>query len=313
MVGINSQINTGDTEDATDLNKVNVLVCTAAKFDSLTRNRPFLSSIATKLRAILLDEVHSIGEPRGAITEALLARLSMAGGNARIIGVSATIGNQEDIVSWFSKVTNSRSTSFHRFDDKNRAVPLRRHTLPFPTQKMNAYQFENSLNTHLPRIIDKYSAGLPTLVFCSTRKSAEACAVHLSRSRSTQKERADIFTDSKLNDLVSKGIAYHHAGLKFEDRRAIEFEFTSGKIKILCATSTLAVGVNLPAHLVIIKGTKQYVETGYQEYSQMDIQQMMGRAGRPQFDKFGVAVILTSEDQKALYERQPKFPIIESQ
>jgi replicative superfamily II helicase len=70
----------------------------------------------------------------------------------------------------------------------------------------------------------------------------------------------------------------------------------------LGSTSTLAVGVNLPAHLIIIKGTNHYINGKYEEYSDLDIMQMMGRAGRPQFDDSGVAVILTSNEKKRKYE-----------
>ena len=48
------------------------------------------------------------------------------------------------------------------------------------------------------------------------------------------------------------------------------------------STSTLAMGVNLPVHLVIIKSTQRYVMGSYQEYSETQILQMIGRAGRPQ-------------------------------
>jgi ATP-dependent DNA helicase HFM1/MER3 len=115
-----------------------------------------------------------------------------------------------------------------------------------------------------------------------------------------------------LNTLTSRGVAFHNAGIPFEDRRAVEYMFINGKIKVLCATSTLAVGVNLPAHLVIIKGTKQYTNRGYEEYDVMDIQQMIGRAGRPQFDKFGVAVILTTQEKKDYYQDTSASAIIES-
>jgi ATP-dependent DNA helicase HFM1/MER3 len=82
----------------------------------------------------------------------------------------------------------------------------------------------------------------------------------------------------------------------------VERLFRDGKIKALCSTSTLAAGVNLPAHLVIIKSTLQYGPQGFQEYSAMDIFQMMGRAGRPQFDPFGVAVIITDDTRKQHYQ-----------
>jgi len=50
----------------------------------------------------------------------------------------------------------------------------------------------------------------------------------------------------------------------------------------LVSTSTLAMGVNLPAHLVIIKSTQLYVMGCYQEYTETQMLQMIGRAGRPQ-------------------------------
>jgi len=82
----------------------------------------------------------------------------------------------------------------------------------------------------------------------------------------------------------------------------VEELFTNECIMVICATSTLAVGVNLPAHLVVIKSTQQYVNNAYTEYSELDVLQMIGRAGRPQFDEFGRAVIMTTEDQRDKYE-----------
>lgn len=71
----------------------------------------------------------------------------------------------------------------------------------------------------------------------------------------------------------------------------------------LCSTSTLAVGINLPAHLVIIKSTQCYRGTieGYAEYTSLEILQMVGRAGRPRFDDCGMAVIMTEKSNVAYY------------
>ncbi|KAJ2842131.1 ATP-dependent DNA helicase MER3, partial [Coemansia erecta] len=101
------------------------------------------------------------------------------------------------------------------------------------------------------------------------------------------------FTNSILNETVPLGIAYHHAGLSSSDRSRVETLFISGLIQILCSTSTLGIGVNLPAYAVIIKGTKGYSEGDYTEYSSTEIMQFIGRAGRPQFGPNGKAVILT--------------------
>ena len=74
------------------------------------------------------------------------------------------------------------------------------------------------------------------------------------------------------------------------------------KVKVLCTTSTLAMGINLPARLVVIKSTTSYKGSmkGYQEYTRIEIDQMMGRAGRPPFDTEGTVVIMT---EKANFSR----------
>lgn len=71
---------------------------------------------------------------------------------------------------------------------------------------------------------------------------------------------------------------------------------------VICTTSTLAVGINLPAHLVIIKSTHQWLNGQTKDYSELDMMQMLGRAGRPQFDDSAAAVILTTHDKKERYE-----------
>ena len=72
-------------------------------------------------------------------------------------------------------------------------------------------------------------------------------------------------------------------------------------MQVLCTTSTLAQGVNLPAHLVVLKGTRRWSRekgevAGNKEYDRSTVLQMIGRAGRPQFDTEGVAVIMTQKE-----------------
>jgi len=68
-------------------------------------------------------------------------------------------------------------------------------------------------------------------------------------------------------------------------------------VQVLVSTATLAWGVNLPAHTVIIKGTQVYnpAKGNWQELSPLDVMQMFGRAGRPQYDTQGMGIIITSE------------------
>ena len=86
-----------------------------------------------------------------------------------------------------------------------------------------------------------------------------------------------------MRHTLQFGIGLHHAGLNDCDRSISEQLFVEGKIQILVATSTLAWGVNLPAHTVIIKGTQVYnpVKAAWQELGFLDVMQMVGRAGRP--------------------------------
>ena len=111
--------------------------------------------------------------------------------------------------------------------------------------------------------------------------------------------------DQFLRNSLLFGIGIHHAGLTESDRLTVEQLFLEQKIQILVATSTLAWGVNFPAYLVIVKGT-EYFDTKskcYIDYPITDLLQMMGRAGRPQFDDSGKAVILTAECKKEFYKK----------
>lgn len=81
-------------------------------------------------------------------------------------------------------------------------------------------------------------------------------------------------------DTLTSGVAFHHAGLDGQDRHAVEKGFLDGQISVICCTSTLAVGVNLPCHLVIIKNTVSWQNEGIKEYADLEVMQMLGRAGR---------------------------------
>jgi ATP-dependent DNA helicase HFM1/MER3 len=92
--------------------------------------------------------------------------------------------------------------------------------------------------------------------------------------------------------------------LTFNDRNAIEQGFRDGDINVICCTSTLAVGVNLPCHMVILKNTVTWASgEGISEYSDLEVMQMLGRAGRPQYDTSAVAVIMTRQEKAKKYEK----------
>ena len=83
----------------------------------------------------------------------------------------------------------------------------------------------------------------------------------------------------------------------------MEEAFRSGDINVICCTSTLAVGVNLPCYLVIVKNTVCWAENGIQEYPSLELMQMVGRAGRPQYESSACAVILARDTRAEHYKK----------
>jgi activating signal cointegrator complex subunit 3 len=119
--------------------------------------------------------------------------------------------------------------------------------------------------------------------------------------------------DGNLRHTLNFGIGLHHSGLPESDRNVVEDLFATGKILLLICTSTLAWGVNFPAHLVVIKGTEYFdpKEKRYVDFPITDVLQMMGRAGRPQFDDNGVVCVYVQEEKRNFYKTflyQP-FPV----
>lgn len=112
-------------------------------------------------------------------------------------------------------------------------------------------------------------------------------------------------TCRELAGCVRRGTAFHHAGLHHIQRKAVEDAFRENLIKVVCATPTLAAGVNLPSRRTIIRDYRRYVEPyGMQFLPVLEFHQMAGRAGRPQYDRYGEAVLIAhGEDEvEVLFE-----------
>jgi ATP-dependent DNA helicase HFM1/MER3 len=195
-----------------------------------------------------------------------------------------------------------------------KTVPLSTEVLGF-TGGDKPYFFEQTLDAKVPDIIRKHSGeNKQVLIFCPTKKSTETLCQTLATTMGRVGNATSVLGlasvyDEKLRNLIGKGygnpivnsnyfkstlfffvfaqttiiLAYHHAGIPADDRAFIESSFLSGGIHVLCATSTLAHGVNLPAHLVIIRGTNCWrgASKGYEKMPRSMITQMCGRAGRP--------------------------------
>ncbi|XP_042322051.1 probable ATP-dependent DNA helicase HFM1 isoform X2 [Sceloporus undulatus] len=315
-VGLISKELTGDTamDDLFEIQHAHIILTTPEKWDSMTRKWRD-NSLVQLVRLILIDEVHVVkDESRGATLEVVVSRMktvqsSLSHGSEnsdsvlsmRFVAVSATIPNAEDIAEWLSD--GKGPAVCLKIDERYRPVKLHKVVLGFPcSSNQTEFKFDLTLNYKVASVIQTYSEQRPTLVFCATRKGVQQAAAVLAKDAKfimnvEQLERlqkcAKSIKEAKLRELLICGIAYHHAGVEVSDRKIIEAAFNMGDIPVLFTTSTLAMGVNLPAHLVVIKSTMHYAGGMFQEYSETDILQMIGRAGRPQFDTTATAVIMT--------------------
>ncbi|XP_035775430.1 probable ATP-dependent DNA helicase HFM1 [Anopheles albimanus] len=314
-------------EDIRKLSNYQLILSTPEKWEVFTRHWADRNA-ATVLRPVklfLIDEVQVIEDSeRGANLELVVARMkyidarlnsqadlgplgepvARSGTSIRFIAVSACIPNVGDFARWLQ---NDRKVVPFSFAETDRQTTLERHVLGYPFHT-SPFKFELNLNYKLPDIIAQYSRSKPTLIFCSSRKSAETTASFLARtgqplalpSAPTLREIGSGLVGKQLQELIGKGVAYHHAGLLASDRVRIENSFREGHLGVLCCTSTLCMGVNLPAYLVIIKATFNHLG---KDYANNYLLQMMGRAGRSQYNEHGVAVVMTTEANVERYRK----------
>ncbi|KAF9409612.1 hypothetical protein HW555_011085, partial [Spodoptera exigua] len=265
----------------------------------LTRRWRDHRGLVEVIKLFLIDEVHILNdETRGPVLEAVVSRMKTIESSAQSVHRIEQL--QKEIQG---ETASNKSAPRIRFGDECRPVKLKRIVEGYPcAEGTSIFKFDIILNYKLWPIIQKYHCGKPTLIFCNTRKSVILTAETLSREltisfNAEQKAKltalASTIKNKTLQALVMSGVGCHHAGLLYEERQNIEFAFRNRDLPILITTTTLAMGVNLPAHLVIVKNTQQYVNGAYQEYSISTVLQMVGRAGRPQFDTEATAVIMT--------------------
>ncbi|KAL4798557.1 Sec63 Brl domain-containing protein [Aspergillus venezuelensis] len=306
---------TGDTDSNSLRNVQNsqIIITTPEKWDSMTRKWKDHARLMQMVKLFLIDEVHTLKEARGATLEAVVSRMKSIGSNVRFVALSATIPNSEDIAIWLGRNASNQHVPAHRehFGEQFRPVKLQKFVYGHQSH-LNDFAFDKFLNSKLAEVIGTHSAKKPIMIFCCTRNSAVTTAKELAKLWSMSNHPARLWrgpnsqmpvTNTDLKTTTIAGVAFHHAGLDPSDRRQVETGYIAGKLSIICCTSTLAVGVNLPCHLVIIKNTVGWQDGCCKEYSDLEVMQMLGRAGRPQFDDSATAVILTRKERVDHYEK----------
>src|SRR3989344_485224 len=164
--------------------------------------------------------------------------------------------------------------------------------------------------------LETIKMGKQAIVFAPTRSSAEKTAEEISKL--TALMEIDLEKDilkaassptrqcRRLSNCIRKGIAFHHAGLLAKQRDLIEDNFKGGKIKIICATPTLAAGLSMPAYRVLISSLKRFSGSwGMDWIPVLEYLQMAGRAGRPEYEKEGQSIVIAKDEneQQEIYEK----------
>uniref|UniRef100_A0A0R3WFC8 Helicase C-terminal domain-containing protein n=1 Tax=Taenia asiatica TaxID=60517 RepID=A0A0R3WFC8_TAEAS len=324
---------TGDVSpDASLLQNADVIVSTPEKWDGVSRSwrqRNYVRQIAL----IVIDEIHMVGEDRGPVIEAIVSRANFIANQLntrlRIVGLSTALANAVDMAVWLrvplaplGMEGGCSGRGLFNFRPSVRPVPLEVHIQAYPGRHYCPRMA--LMNKPIFQAIQSHSANKPVLVFVASRRQTRRTAfdliTHASSDYSPRRwlhmdmeALASTMRDQNLQITLPYGIGIHHAGLRENDRRIVEELFVNQKIQVLIATSTLAWGVNFPAHLVIVKGTEYFdgKTKRYIDYPITDVLQMMGRAGRPQFDTEGKAVVMVQDTKKAFYKRflYEPFPV----
>lgn len=267
-----------------------ILVTTAEKCDSILRSRP---EYFRDIGVLVMDEIHLITTDRGPVYEILVSKFRRLFPDIQILALSATIGNADELAEWLdAKLIQS----------KWRPVKL--------TEEV----YVGDKFKELKGITEKAVAGGgQLLIFVNSKRSAESVAEKLGEKvglggeaelKLTQKGILSALNPptpqcKRLSACVVNGTAFHHSGLVNKQRTLIEESFKEGLIKVIAATPTLAAGVNLPARTVVIRDIKRYGHGGMAYIPVLEYKQMVGRAGRPKYDKIGNAVTLANtEDER---------------
>lgn len=274
-------------------------------FDALTR---FSWNVLREVDTLIIDEFHMIGEySRGPTLESAITRAKIINPSLRIIALSATLKNIDEIEQWLDGKT---------VEHNYRPVPLNKEVL-------DAEMFNTkNKNDVIVKIVEKaIEDNSQALSFVSTRRFTESLATYVAKKidKKTTKEQKQKFkqvadkllevpkkkgslpttTCLKLAEAAEKGVIFHHAGLFNEQKEIIEDEFRKGNILMITATPSLMYGVNLPSKYVVIRDHTRWTSNGPASIPVFDYEQMSGRAGRPQYDDVGYSYLVAKTMDEA--------------
>lgn len=295
-------IKTGDYDRPFNLRETDVLVATYESVDGIVQ-----SSAKFQPSVIVADEFSIISDrTRGARIESLIAYLTKVWDGTVPYVMSAVLDNPQRISTWLG-------ADLLKGTEKDRPTKLNvEHQL-----------FSSGKDEVVEKLLkDNLSAG-NFLIFCYTKRSTEKLARRISdivaRNMSMDElKRAGALAEelrlefpylkSELPELISKGVTYHHSNLEVDLRNRISQAFRNRILKVAVATTTLAVGVNLPARFVVVRDIERG-RFGLIPVSEMV--NMLGRAGRPGLDRQGNGIFLVDRERAKRTEYQDYIKKVE--
>ena len=279
--GIRVEYLSGDLDvDMDSVKRADLWVGTTESFESAFR-KASLSDEVADLGCVVIDEIHLLGdETRGPLLEALIARLRLLSAQTRLVGLSATVRNNQELAEWLgAELVHSVW----------RPTQLTLQVVPYANRD-NWTDDEEAKDDATESIIDDItgaghedadSGGV--IVFCGSKPKVRRVASHLARL-STGLDEGEL-----AERALKHGVGIHYNGLPPDHLRRTMNLFDKGEIKTVVATTTLASSVNTPARAVIIRDTVLGRDTSL---SAGDVLQMAGRAGRFGRENEGFAYLL---------------------
>ncbi|GAA5944452.1 SKI complex RNA helicase subunit SKI2 [Sporobolomyces koalae] len=143
---------------------------------------------------------------------------------------------------------------------------------------------------------EEYAASMPNTDLCT---AAEKSEVHIAIERSLTRLKGsdkDLPQIKNMRNLLSRGVGVHHGGLLPIVKEIVELLFARGLVKVLFATETFAMGVNMPARSVVFSGIRKHDGRNFRDLLPGEYTQMSGRAGRRGLDPTGVVIINADSD-----------------
>jgi helicase len=301
-------MSTGDLDSSSRwLSNYDFIILTTEKCDSLLRHD---SRWFKDVGLIVIDEIHLLNDySRGPTLEITLTRIREISPHSQILSLSATIKNSDELSDWLGSVlvvSDFRPVKLHEGIYLNSQIQF------FGGRN---YKLDDGIPSEINILKNTLKFDKQVIYFVSTRRNAEALAEKLSlynlekngfKGLKTLSDEVENILENptrqcrRLSKCVKGGVAFHHAGLLPKQKTLIEENFKKGVLKSICATPTLAMGVNLPAWRIVVRDVKRYYPGyGSRFIPTLEVKQMFGRAGRPDFDTEGESILIAKDDSEA--------------